>query len=50
MPPEGAVKWVLIVLFISTTVLTFLYTTATTQTTTGAQSTSSWPCRCCSRR
>ena len=30
-------KWVLIVLFISTTVLTFLYTTATTQTTTGPQ-------------
>ena len=37
IPPEGAVKWVLIVLFISTTVLTFLYTTATTQTTTGPQ-------------
>src|SRR3954453_6295362 len=37
VPPEGAVKWVLIVLFISTTVLTFLYTTATTQTATGAQ-------------
>ena len=37
VPPEGAVKWVLIVLFISTTVLTFLYTTATTQTTTGPQ-------------
>jgi YidC/Oxa1 family membrane protein insertase len=37
IPPEGAVKWVLIVLFISTTVLTFLYTTATTQTATGAQ-------------
>ena len=35
--PEGAEKWVLIVLFISTTVLTFLYTTATTQTATGAQ-------------
>jgi YidC/Oxa1 family membrane protein insertase len=33
--PEGAEKWVLIILFISTTVLTFLYTTATTQTTTG---------------
>ena len=37
VPPEGAEKWVLIVLFISTTVLTFLYTTATTQTTTGPQ-------------
>lgn len=37
IPPEGAVKWVLIVLFISTTMLTFLYTTATTQTTTGPQ-------------
>ena len=37
VPPEGAVKWVLIVLFISTTVLTFLYTTATTQTTSGPQ-------------
>jgi YidC/Oxa1 family membrane protein insertase len=35
--PDGAEKWVLIVLFISTTVLTFLYTTATTQTATGAQ-------------
>jgi YidC/Oxa1 family membrane protein insertase len=35
--PEGAEKWVLIVLFIVTTVLTFLYTTATTQTTTGPQ-------------
>jgi YidC/Oxa1 family membrane protein insertase len=35
--PEGAEKWILIVLFIVTTVLTFLYTTATTQTTTGAQ-------------
>jgi YidC/Oxa1 family membrane protein insertase len=35
--PEGAEKWVLIVLFISTTVLTFLYTTATTQTTSGPQ-------------
>ena len=35
--PEGAEKWILIVLFISTTVLTFLYTTATTQTTTGPQ-------------
>jgi YidC/Oxa1 family membrane protein insertase len=35
--PDGAEKWILIVLFISTTVLTFLYTTATTQTATGAQ-------------
>ncbi len=35
--PEGAEKWVLIVLFIVTTVLTFLYTTATTQTTSGPQ-------------
>jgi len=35
--PEGAEKWILIILFISTTVLTFLYTTATTQTTTGPQ-------------
>lgn len=35
--PEGAEKWILIALFISTTVLTFLYTTATTQTATGAQ-------------
>jgi YidC/Oxa1 family membrane protein insertase len=35
--PEGTEKWVLIILFISTTVLTFLYTTATTQTTTGPQ-------------
>ena len=40
----------LIVLFISTTVLRFIYTTATTQTTTGPSATSSWPCRCCSRR
>ena len=36
-PPDGAEKWILIVLFISTTVLTFLYTTATTQTATGPQ-------------
>lgn len=35
--PEGAEMWILIVLFIVTTVLTFLYTTATTQTTSGAQ-------------
>lgn len=35
--PDGAEKWILIVLFIVSTVLTFLYTTATTQTTTGAQ-------------
>ncbi len=35
--PEGAEMWILIVLFIVTTVLTFLYTTATTQTTTGPQ-------------
>jgi YidC/Oxa1 family membrane protein insertase len=35
--PDGAEKWILIALFISTTVLTFLYTTATTQTATGAQ-------------
>jgi YidC/Oxa1 family membrane protein insertase len=35
--PTGAEMWVLIVLFIVTTVLTFLYTTATTQTATGAQ-------------
>lgn len=35
--PAGAEKIVLIVLFIVTTVLTFLYTTATTQTATGAQ-------------
>ena len=35
--PEGAEKWILIVLFIVTTVLTFLYTTATTQTTSGPQ-------------
>jgi YidC/Oxa1 family membrane protein insertase len=35
--PEGAETAILIVLFISTTVLTFLYTTATTSTATGAQ-------------
>ncbi len=35
--PEGVEAAVLIVLFIVTTVLTFLYTTATTQTATGAQ-------------
>jgi YidC/Oxa1 family membrane protein insertase len=35
--PVGAEMWILIVLFVSTTVLTFLYTTATTQTATGAQ-------------
>ena len=35
--PEGAETGILIVLFIITTVLTFLYTTATTQTATGAQ-------------
>ena len=35
--PEGAEKWVLIVLFIVTTALSFIYTTATTQTTMGAQ-------------
>jgi YidC/Oxa1 family membrane protein insertase len=35
--PEGAETVILIVLFIVTTVLTFLYTTATTQTATGAQ-------------
>jgi YidC/Oxa1 family membrane protein insertase len=33
--PQGAEQVVLILLFVSTTVLTFLYTTATTQTTTG---------------
>ena len=37
VPPEGAVKIVLMVLFLTTTVATFLYTTATTQTTTGPQ-------------
>ena len=35
--PEGAETVILIVLFIVTTVLTFLYTTATTQTATGPQ-------------
>jgi YidC/Oxa1 family membrane protein insertase len=35
--PEGAETVILIVLFIATTMLTFLYTTATTQTATGAQ-------------
>jgi YidC/Oxa1 family membrane protein insertase len=35
--PEGAETVILIVLFIVTTVATFLYTTATTQTATGAQ-------------
>ena len=35
--PQGAETVILIVLFISTTVATFLYTTATTQTATGAQ-------------
>ncbi|MFL5869575.1 MAG: YidC/Oxa1 family membrane protein insertase [Solirubrobacterales bacterium] len=35
--PEGAEKWVLIVLFLVTTAATFIYTTATTQTTSGAQ-------------
>jgi YidC/Oxa1 family membrane protein insertase len=33
--PTGAEKWILIVLFITTTAATFIYTTATTQTTTG---------------
>ena len=33
--PQGAEQVILILLFVSTTVLTFLYTTATTQTTTG---------------
>jgi YidC/Oxa1 family membrane protein insertase len=33
--PQGAEQIILIALFVSTTVLTFLYTTATTQTTTG---------------
>jgi YidC/Oxa1 family membrane protein insertase len=37
IPPVGAVKIVLMILFVSTTVLTFLYTTATTQTATGPQ-------------
>jgi YidC/Oxa1 family membrane protein insertase len=35
--PEGAEKITLMVLFLVTTVATFLYTTATTQTTTGPQ-------------
>lgn len=35
--PEGAEQIILIVLFIVTTALSFLYTTATTQTTMGAQ-------------
>lgn len=35
--PEGAEKIVLILLFIVTTALSFIYTTATTQTTMGAQ-------------
>ena len=35
--PEGAEKWVLIILFLVTTAATFIYTTATTQTTTGPQ-------------
>ena len=35
--PEGAEKWTLIILFIVTTALSFIYTTATTQTTSGAQ-------------
>ena len=35
--PEGAEMWILMVLFVVTTVLTFLYTTATTQTTSGPQ-------------
>jgi YidC/Oxa1 family membrane protein insertase len=33
--PTGAEMWILIILFISTTAATFIYTTATTQTTTG---------------
>jgi YidC/Oxa1 family membrane protein insertase len=33
--PTGAEMWILIVLFISTTAATFIYTTATTQTTQG---------------
>jgi YidC/Oxa1 family membrane protein insertase len=33
--PQGAEQIILILLFVSTTVLTFLYTTATTQTATG---------------
>jgi YidC/Oxa1 family membrane protein insertase len=35
--PQGAETIILIALFISTTILTFLYTTATTSTATGAQ-------------
>jgi YidC/Oxa1 family membrane protein insertase len=35
--PDGAEKWVLIVLFIATTAASFIYTTATTATTSGAQ-------------
>jgi YidC/Oxa1 family membrane protein insertase len=35
--PQGAETVILIILFISTTILSFLYTTATTQTATGAQ-------------
>jgi YidC/Oxa1 family membrane protein insertase len=35
--PKGAEMVILIVLFISTTILSFLYTTSTTQTTSGAQ-------------
>lgn len=35
--PDGAEKWVLIVLFIVTTAMSFIYTTATTATTSGAQ-------------
>ena len=35
--PEGAEKWILIVLFIATTAASFIYTTATTATTSGAQ-------------
>jgi YidC/Oxa1 family membrane protein insertase len=35
--PEGAEKWVLIILFLVTTAATFIYTTATTQTTSGPQ-------------
>jgi YidC/Oxa1 family membrane protein insertase len=37
VPPEGTEKIVLMALFLVTTVATFLYTTATTQTTTGPQ-------------
>ena len=35
--PEGTEKWILIVLFIATTAASFIYTTATTATTSGAQ-------------